>query len=74
MHCFFTRSSFSASLSAVARAVAQPLRDLRLALGQGGRAVVGAAADAAGAVGRLVLGLARFAAYRLAGARPRRLA
>lgn len=56
------------------RAVAQPLRDLRLALGQGGRAVVGAAADAAGAVGRLVLGLARFAAYRLAGAWPRRLA
>lgn len=56
------------------RAVAQPLRDLRLALGQGGRAVVGAAADAVGAMGRLVLGLARFAAYRLAGAWPRRLA
>lgn len=56
------------------RAVVQPLRDLRLALGQGSRAVVGAAADAAGAVGRLLLGLARFATYRLAGAWPRRLA
>ncbi|MFN7856495.1 MAG: DUF2917 domain-containing protein [Acidovorax sp.] len=56
------------------RAVAQPLRELRLALRQGGCAVAGAAADAAGAIGRLVLGLARFAAYRVAGARPRRLA
>jgi hypothetical protein len=51
------------------RAVVQPLRDLRLALRQGGHAVVGAAADAARAVARLVLGLARFAAYRLGACR-----
>lgn len=51
--------------------VAQPLRDLVCALGQGGRAVVAAVAKTLGASGRLAAGLARFALHRIAPQRVR---
>lgn len=51
-------------------AIAQPLRDLRQAVAQGGRAVGAAAAAAAGAAGRLALGAARLAVGRIAPAQP----
>ena len=47
----------------------QPLRDLVQALAQGGRAVGLAGAQALGAGGRLVLGIARFALIRIAAPR-----
>ena len=46
--------------------VVQPLRDLVQALAQGGRAMGLAGAQALGAGGRLVLGIARFALIRIA--------
>lgn len=46
--------------------VAQPLRDLVQALGQGGRALGAALADVTGAGGRFAAGLARFALHRIA--------
>ena len=49
--------------------VVQPLRDLVQALAQGGRAVGLAGAQALGAGGRLVLGIARFALIRIAAPR-----
>lgn len=52
--------------------VVQPLRDLGRALGQGGRAVGWAGAQALGATGRLVAGLARFALFWIATPRQRR--
>lgn len=51
--------------------VAQPLRDLVCALGQGGRAVGAAVAATLGASGRLVAGLVRFALHRIAPQRVR---
>ncbi|SEA68865.1 MULTISPECIES: DUF2917 domain-containing protein [Acidovorax] len=51
--------------------VVQPLRDLRHALGQGGRALGAAMADVAGAGGRCVAGLARFALHRTVPRRQR---
>lgn len=51
--------------------VVQPLRDLRHALGQGGRALGTAMADVAGAGGRCVAGLARFALHRTVPRRQR---
>ncbi|CAN7722210.1 DUF2917 domain-containing protein [Acidovorax sp. LjRoot66] len=45
--------------------VAQPLRDLVCALGQGGRAVGSAVAATLGASGRLVAGLVRLALHRV---------
>ncbi|MCE1194723.1 MAG: DUF2917 domain-containing protein [Acidovorax sp.] len=52
--------------------VVQPLRDLGRALGQGGRAVGWAGAQALGATGRLAAGLARFALFWIATPRQRR--
>lgn len=54
--------------------VAQPLRELLQALGEGGRAVGQAGAQVLGAAGRLALGMARFALFRIAGQRQRTLA
>lgn len=51
--------------------VAQPLRDLVCALGQGGRAVGAAVAATLGASGRLAAGLLRFALHRIAPQRAR---
>ena len=51
--------------------VAQPLRDLLQAVGQGGRAVAQAGAQALGAGGRLARGIARFALFRIAAQRAR---
>ena len=51
--------------------VAQPLRDLVCALGQGGRVVGAAVAATLGASGRLVAGLVRFALHRIAPQRVR---
>lgn len=51
--------------------VAQPLRELVQALGQGGRAVAQAGAQALGAGGRLARGIARFALFRIAAPRAR---
>jgi hypothetical protein len=51
--------------------VAQPLRDLVCALGQGGRAVGTAVAAALAASGRLGAGLARFALHRIVPQRVR---
>lgn len=51
--------------------VAQPLRDLVCALGQGGRAVGAAVAATLGASGRLTAGLVRFALHRIAPQRVR---
>lgn len=51
--------------------VAQPLRDLVCALGQGGRAVGAAVAATLGASGRLAAGLVRFALHRIAPQRAR---
>lgn len=51
--------------------VAQPLRDLGCALGQGGRAVAAAVAATLGASGRLAAGLLRFALHRIAPQRVR---
>ncbi|PJI96091.1 hypothetical protein CLU85_0830 [Acidovorax sp. 69] len=54
--------------------VVLPLRDLVQALAQGGRAVVDALAQVAGAGGRFAVGFARFALYRIAPQRQRRTA
>ncbi|MES2611219.1 MAG: DUF2917 domain-containing protein [Pseudomonadota bacterium] len=51
--------------------VAQPLRELVCALGQGGRAVSAAVAATLGASGRLAAGLVRFALHRIATQRAR---
>ena len=51
--------------------VAQPLRDLGQALGQGGRALVAALADVTGAGGRCGAGLARFFWHRISPRRQR---
>lgn len=53
------------------RGVAQPLRELVCALGQGGRAVAVAVAATLGASGRLAAGLLRFALHRIAPQRVR---
>lgn len=54
--------------------VLHPLRELRVALGTGGRALGGALVDAAYAGGRLVAGLARFAVHRIPASQRRRTA
>ena len=54
--------------------VVQPLRDLLQALAQGGRAVATAARLVLHASGRLVWGATRFALFRIAAPRERRLA
>ena len=51
--------------------VAQPLRELVQALGQGARAVGQAGTQVLGAAGRLLLGVARFALFRIAAPRER---
>lgn len=53
------------------RGVAQPLRELVCALGQGGRAMGAALAATLGASGRLAAGLVRFALHRIAVQRVR---